>query len=98
MSTARRCRRRHSNGSYATVAAVLSSIEEPAQNTRILILVDKYGDTLTVGAEVDAPGVMVTAADFVEVADRVGALGGSLTIAENATGTTLVTAVLPCGL
>jgi signal transduction histidine kinase len=81
---------------YATVAAVLHSIEHPSPNTRAVILVDRDGDILTVGAEVQAPGGTVLG-DFVDVADRVGALGGRLTTAEAATGTTAVTAVIPCG-
>ena len=39
---------------YATVAAVLNSIEHPAPDTRAVILVDRDGDTLTVSAEVQA--------------------------------------------
>jgi signal transduction histidine kinase len=81
---------------YATVAAVLDSVGHPGPNTRAVILVDRDGDVLTVSAEVHAPGGTVLA-DFVDVADRVGALGGRLTTAEAATGTTLVTAVIPCG-
>jgi signal transduction histidine kinase len=81
---------------YATVAAVLDSVEHPGSNTRAVILVDRDGDILTVSVEVQAPGGTVLA-DFVDVADRVGALGGRLTTAEAATGTTVVTAVIPCG-
>jgi signal transduction histidine kinase len=81
---------------YATVGAVLHSIEHPSPNTRAVILVDRDGDILTVNAEVQAPGGTVLG-DFVDVADRVGALGGRLTTAEAATGTTVVTAVIPCG-
>jgi hypothetical protein len=33
----------------------------------------------------------------VDIADRVGALGGQLTRSETATGATVVTAVIPCG-
>jgi signal transduction histidine kinase len=80
---------------YATVAAVLDSVGHPGPNTRAVILVDRDGDVLTVSAEVQAPGGTVLA-DFVDVADRIGALGGRLTT-EAATGTTVVTAVIPCG-
>ena len=82
---------------YATVAAVLNSVEHPGPNTRAVILVDRDGDTLTVSVEVEGTVGTVVAADFVDVADRVGALGGGLTTAEAATGTTVVTAVIPCG-
>jgi signal transduction histidine kinase len=82
---------------YATVAAVLNSIERPGPNTRAVILVDRDGDTLTVSAEVTANVGSVAASDFVDVADRVGALGGRFTTAETETGTTTVTAVIQCG-
>jgi signal transduction histidine kinase len=81
---------------YATLASVLHSIEHPSPDTRAVILVDRDGDMLTVSAEVQAPGGTVLA-DFVDIADRVGALGGRLTTAEAATGRTVVTAVIPCG-
>jgi signal transduction histidine kinase len=81
---------------YATVAAVLHSIEHPLPNTLAVILVDRDGDTLTVSAEVTADVGTVVARDFVDVADRVGALGGRFTTAETETGTTVVTAVIPC--
>ncbi len=81
---------------YATVAAVLHSIEHPSPNTLAAILVDRDGDTLTVSAEVTADVDTVVAGDFVDVADRVGALGGRFATAETETGTTVVTAVIPC--
>ena len=81
---------------YATVAAVLHSIEHPSPNTLAVILVDRDGDTLTVSAEVTADVGTVVARDFVDVTDRVGALGGRFTTAETETGTTVVTAVIPC--
>jgi signal transduction histidine kinase len=82
---------------YATVAAVLGSVEHPAPDSRALISVDREDDTLTVRAEVAAGGGTVVATDFIDVADRVGALGGQLTRSETATGATVVTAVIPCG-
>jgi hypothetical protein len=60
-------------------------------------LVDRDGDTLTVSAEVTADVGTVAASDFVDVADRVGALGGRFTTAETETGTIRVTAVIQCG-
>ena len=60
---------------YATVSAVLNSVAHAGPDTRAVILVDRDGDTLTVSAEIQAPGGTVLA-DFVDVADRVGALGG----------------------
>jgi signal transduction histidine kinase len=82
---------------YATVAAVLQSIERPAPNTRAVISVDRNGGTLTVNAEITGTVGTVVPADFIDVADRVGALGGRLTTAETAAGTTVVKAVIPCG-
>jgi signal transduction histidine kinase len=82
---------------YATVAAVLNSIEHPAPNPRAVILVDRNGDTLTVSVEVEGAVETVVAEDLVDVADRIGALGGRFTTAETATGAAVVTAVIPCG-
>jgi signal transduction histidine kinase len=82
---------------YATVAAVLNSVEHPGPDTRAVILVDRDGDALTVTVEVEGAVGTVVAADLVDVADRVGALGGRFTTAETATGAAVVTAVIPCG-
>jgi signal transduction histidine kinase len=82
---------------YATAAAVLGSVEHPAPDSRALISIDYEDDTLTVRAEVVAGGGAAIATDFVDVADRVGALGGQLTRSETATGATMVTTVIPCG-
>ena len=81
---------------YATAAAVLGSVEHPALNSRALISIDQADDVLTVRAEVEAGDGTVVATDFIDVADRVGALGGQLTRSETATAT-VVTAVIPCG-
>jgi signal transduction histidine kinase len=82
---------------YATAAAVLGSVEHPALDSRALIAIDQEDDTLTVRAEVVAGGGAGVAADFVDIADRVGALGGRLTRSQTETGATVVTAVIPCG-
>jgi signal transduction histidine kinase len=82
---------------YATAAAVLGSVEHPALDSHALISIDQADDTLTVRAEVEAGGGAGVARDFVDIADRVGALGGQLTRSETATGATVVTAVIPCG-
>jgi signal transduction histidine kinase len=82
---------------YATVAAVLNSVEHPGPDTRAVILVERDGDTLTVSVEVEGAVGTVVAADLVDAADRVGALGGRFTTAETATGAAAVTAVIPCG-
>ena len=81
---------------YATVVAVLGTLERPAPDTRAQILVDQDGETLTVHAEVNIGGGTKVATDFSDVADRVGALGGRFTNPHTATGTTVVAAVIPC--
>jgi signal transduction histidine kinase len=82
---------------YATAAAVLGSVEHPAPDSRALISIDQEGNTLTVRAEVEASSGAVGATDFIDVADRVGALGGRFTRSQTETGSTVVTAVIPCG-
>jgi signal transduction histidine kinase len=82
---------------YATAAAVLGSMEHPEADSHALISIDQADDTLTIRAEVVAGGGAVVAADFVDIADRIGALGGQLTRSETATGAMVVTAVIPCG-
>jgi signal transduction histidine kinase len=82
---------------YATVAAVLGSVEHPAPGSRALISIDQEGNTLTVRADVEAISGAVGATDFIDVADRVGALGGRFTRSQTETGSTVVTAVIPCG-
>ena len=79
---------------YATVAAALDSVGRPSTATRAQIAVVQDGDTLTVRVEV-AAGVGIVAADFTDVADRVGALGGRFTVSHTAEHGT-VTAVIPC--
>jgi signal transduction histidine kinase len=82
---------------YATVVAALGYVEHPAADTRAVVSVDQAGDTLTIHARVDIGGGTMATTDFTDVADRVGALGGRFTTAETETGTTAVTAVIPCG-
>jgi signal transduction histidine kinase len=82
---------------YATVAAVLGSVKHPAPGSRALISIDQEGNTLTVRADVEAISGAVGATDFIDVADRVGALGGRFTRSQTETGSTVVTAVIPCG-
>ena len=81
---------------YATVAAALGSVEQPAPDTRAVVSVDQAGDTLTIHTKVDIGGGTMSAADFTDVADRVGALGGRFTKVQTETGTTVVAAVIPC--
>ena len=83
---------------YATVVAALDAVERPSAATRETISVVKDGDTLTVRAEVTGGDGTVVAPDCADAADRVGALGGHLTLSGPAQdGTMTVMAVIPCG-
>jgi signal transduction histidine kinase len=83
---------------YATVVAALAAVQRPSAATRAQISVVQDGDTMTVRVEVTGDEGTVVAPDCVDAADRVGALGGHLTLAGPAQdGTMRVTAVLPCG-
>jgi signal transduction histidine kinase len=83
---------------YATVVAALDAVERPSAATRAQVSVVQDGTILTVRVEVAAGDGIVVAPDCTDAADRVGALGGRLTLAGPAQdGTMTVTAVLPCG-
>jgi signal transduction histidine kinase len=83
---------------YATVVAALDAIERPSAAKRAQISVARDGDTMTVRVEVTGGDGIVAAPDCTDAADRVGALGGRLTLAGPAQdGTMTVAAVLPCG-
>jgi signal transduction histidine kinase len=83
---------------YATVVAALDAVERPSAATREMISVVQDGITLTVRAEVTGGDGTVVAPDCTDAADRVGALGGQLTLSGPAQdGTLTVTAVIPCG-
>ena len=83
---------------YATVAAALDAVERPSAATRAQISVVEDGGALTVRVEVAAGDGIVVAPDCTDAADRVGALGGRLTLSDPAQdGTLTVTAVIPCG-
>jgi signal transduction histidine kinase len=83
---------------YATVVAALDAVDHPSAATRAHASVVQDGGTLTVRVEVTAGDGTVVAPDCIDAADRVGALGGHLTLSDPAGhGTMTVTAVLPCG-
>jgi hypothetical protein len=83
---------------YATVVAALDAVERPSAATREMISVVQDGGTLTVRAEVTGGDGTVVAPDCTDAADRVGALGGHLTVTDPAgDGTLTVAAVIPCG-
>jgi signal transduction histidine kinase len=83
---------------YATVVAALDAVERPSVATREMISVLQHGGTLTVRVEVTGGDGTVVAPDCTDAADRVGALGGHLTLSGPAQdGMLTVTAVIPCG-
>ena len=83
---------------YATVVAALDAVEQPPVATQEMISVVQDGGILTVRVEVTAGDGIVVAPDCTDAADRVGALGGHLTVSNPAgDGTLTVTAVIPCG-
>jgi signal transduction histidine kinase len=83
---------------YATVVAALDAVEHPSATTQEMISVIQHDGTLTVQVQVTAGDGIVVAPDCIDGADRVGALGGHLTLADPAQdGTMTVTAVIPCG-
>ena len=83
---------------YATVVAALDAVEQPSAATRAEVSVVQDGDILTAQVEVAAGDGIVVAPDCTDAADRVGALGGHLTLSAPAQdGTMTVTAVMPCG-
>jgi signal transduction histidine kinase len=83
---------------YATVVAALDAIDHPSAATRAQVSVVQDGGTLTVRVEVTADDGIVVAPDCIDAADRVGALGGRLTLSDPAhDGTMTVAVVIPCG-
>jgi len=83
---------------YATVVAALDAVEQPSTATRAEVSVVQDGAILTVRVEVTGGDGTDVAPDCTDAADRVGALGGHLTVSDPAgDGTMTVTAVIPCG-
>lgn len=80
---------------YATVATALSLAEQTSPAECARIAVERRDKFLNVRVEAaTAPG-HPSAADFIDVADRVGAVGGQLAVSST-DGRTVVTAALPC--
>jgi len=83
---------------YATVVVALDAVDRPSAATRAEISVVQDGGILTVRVEVTGGDGIVVAPDCTDAADRVGALGGHLTLSNPAQeGTLTVAAVIPCG-
>jgi signal transduction histidine kinase len=81
---------------YATIATALSSVGHPSAATQARISAVQDRDSMTVRVEVQAGGQATGVAAFGEVADRVGALGGRLTLSGVSEDEMVVTAVIPC--
>lgn len=78
---------------YATVAATLRSASVGGRGpTPITVTLERIGQDLVVTSEV--PGAGANVADFADVADRVGAAGGRLSIS-TAHSAIIVSAVIP---
>jgi hypothetical protein len=78
---------------YATVRAVLESGGGTGTAT---VVVDVVDDRLRTTVELSGPPDLAGTDALQDVADRVGAVGGSFQLSW-ADGTTTVTAVIPCG-
>jgi signal transduction histidine kinase len=81
---------------YATVAAALEQAARSTIATSARVSAIREEGTLTVRVEMQCPRAQIDDADFGDVADRVGALGGRLNVSSN-DSRTVVMAVLPCG-
>ena len=80
---------------YATVVTALDLAERTSPGECARITVERCDECLNVSVEAaTAPGVPA-AVDFIDLADRVGALGGRLAVSST-DRRTVVTAVLPC--
>lgn len=82
--------------SYYAVVAALGRVERPTAGTHAWISVVQGSDSITVRTEVRAGGAPVVRSEFIDVADRVGAVGGRLTLSEADDRGVVVIAVIPC--
>jgi signal transduction histidine kinase len=80
---------------YATVLGTLSHARGEPDRPSVRISVAKIDDDLVVRIELLAE--RGAGPDFTEVADRVGAIGGTLTVSSASGGGVSVSAVIPCG-
>jgi signal transduction histidine kinase len=81
---------------YATVAAVLGRSATPPPANSIHLTADRDDDLLEISIEVVGLRDLLESGDFIDNFDRVGAVGGKLSIT-NENHVTIVRAVLPCG-
>jgi signal transduction histidine kinase len=80
---------------YATVAAAIRHAEHEPSTTEARVAVSREGDAIRTTIDLHGGAPPRSAPDSADAADRIGALGGTLTAATTAHGATLE-AVLPC--
>lgn len=83
--------------SYYTVVAALGHVVNPTTHTRVRISIMQGEGSLHLQVEAHAASKTVGSSDFVDVADRLGAIGGRITLSEAAEDGFVVSAVVPCG-
>jgi signal transduction histidine kinase len=81
---------------YAAVGAALGVVAGASTQTRAHISAIRQGSTLAVQVRVHGGGEAVMTTELSDAADRVGALGGDLTLHATSGPETLVTVVIPC--
>ncbi|MFC5265068.1 histidine kinase [Kribbella qitaiheensis] len=81
---------------YFVVAEAMANVLKHARASRIGITVERQGDRLHVAVIDDGIGGVPADAGLTALRDRVGSVGGRLTVTCGPTGGTTVEAVLPC--
>ncbi|TCM48945.1 histidine kinase [Kribbella sp. VKM Ac-2568] len=81
---------------YFVVAEAMANVLKHARASRIGITVERQGDRLHVAVIDDGIGGVPADAGLTALRDRVGSVGGRLTVICGPTGGTTVEAVLPC--
>jgi signal transduction histidine kinase len=80
---------------YALITATLDRVEAPAKETRARVSV-LVGEAMSVRVEIERAN-MADAPDLTDVADRIGAAGGRLSLSMEEHDTFVAEAVIPCG-
>jgi signal transduction histidine kinase len=81
---------------YVTVAVALDNVATHARTEQAHVTLEEQGDVLIVRVADSGQGGAVTGAGLTDVADRVGALGGSVAVTSRPGEGTEVVARLPC--
>ena len=81
---------------YAAVVAIIEQVDRQDIEGQVQVSGRRESGVLEISISVRANGDFKARADLVDVADRVGAVGGNLSV-ESAGGITTVKAMLPCG-